>query len=92
MTGKFPSQCQVPAYISYLPDTEKTFMKRLKENGYYTAVVGKQHFAESTIDKGYDYEMIVDGHFPTAPKEQLGVYLDYLKENGIEPDSLYEKI
>ena len=49
---------------------------------YYTAVVGKQHFAESTIDKGYDYEMIVDGHFPTAPKEQLGVYLDYLKENG----------
>lgn len=36
--------------------------------------------------------MIVDGHFPTAPKEQLGVYLDYLKENGIEPDSLYEKI
>lgn len=74
MTGKFPSQCQVPAYISYLPDTEKTFMKRLKENGYYTAVVGKQHFAESTIDKGYDYEMIVDGHFPTAPKEQLGVY------------------
>ena len=54
MTGKFPSQCQVPAYISYLPDTEKTFMKRLKENGYYTAVVGKQHFAESTIDKGYD--------------------------------------
>lgn len=91
MTGKFPSQCQVPAYISYLPDTEKTFMKRLKENGYYTAVVGKQHFAESTIDKGYDYEMIVDGHFPTAPKEQLGVYLDYLKENGIEPDSLYEK-
>jgi len=91
MTGKFPSQCQVPAYISYLPDTEKTFMKRLKENGYYTAVVGKQHFAESTIDKGYEYEMIVDGHFPTAPKEQLGVYLDYLKENGIEPDSLYEK-
>ena len=28
--------------------------------------------------------MIVDGHFPTAPKEQLGVYLDYLKENGIK--------
>ena len=73
MTGKFPSQCQVPAYISYLPDTEKTFMKRLKENGYYTAVVGKQHFAESTIDNGYDYEMyeLNDMEFSESTYEDL---------------------
>lgn len=44
---------EVPAYISYLPDHEKTFMFTLQENGYYTSVVGKQHFAESTIKKGY---------------------------------------
>ena len=91
MTGKFPSQCQVPAYISYLPDTEKTFMKRLKENGYYTAVVGKQHFAGSKIDKGYDFEMIVDAHMPFSPSEQLGVYEDYLKEQGLNPKEMYQK-
>ena len=91
MTGKFPSQCQVPAYISYLPDTEKTFMKRMKENGYYTAVVGKQHFAGSKIDKGYDFEMIVDAHMPFSPSEQLGVYEDYLKEQGLNPKEMYQK-
>ena len=85
MTGKYPSQCEVPAYISCLPETEKTFMKRMKENGYYTAVVGKQHFAGSKIDKGYDFEMIV------SPSEQLGVYEDYLKEQGLNPKEMYQK-
>lgn len=91
MTGKYPSQCEVPAYISCLPETEKTFMKRMKENGYYTAVVGKQHFAGSKIDKGYDFEMIVDTHMPFSPSEQLGVYEDYLKEQGLNPKEMYQK-
>ena len=91
MTGKYPSQCEVPAYISCLPETEKTFMKRMKENGYYTAVVGKQHFAGSKIDKGYDFEMIVDAHMPFSPSEQLGVYEDYLKEQGLTPKEMYQK-
>ena len=91
MTGKYPSQCEVPAYISCLPETEKTFMKRMKENGYYTAVVGKQHFAGSKIDKGYDFEMIVDAHMPFSPSEQLGVYEDYLKEQGLNPKEMYLK-
>ncbi|MFI3171185.1 MAG: sulfatase-like hydrolase/transferase [Eubacteriales bacterium] len=91
MTGKYPSVCEVPAYISYLPDHEKTFMTTLQENGYYTSVVGKQHFAESTIKKGYDFEMIIDGHMPFAPKETLGVYADYLEEQGLNPDEMYEK-
>lgn len=91
MTGKYPSQCEVPAYISCLPETEKTFMKRMKENGYYTAVVGKQHFAGSKIDKGYDFEMIVDAHMPFSPSEQLGVYEDYLKEQGLNPKEMYQK-
>ena len=59
MTGKYPSECQVPAFISKLPESETTFMTRLQRLGYYTAVVGKQHFAGSTISRGYDYEMIV---------------------------------
>lgn len=91
MTGKYPSQCEVPAYISCLLETEKTFMKRMKENGYYTAVVGKQHFAGSKIDKGYDFEMIVDAHMPFSPSEQLGVYEDYLKEQGLNPKEMYQK-
>lgn len=91
MTGKYPSQCQVPAYISYLPTEEKTFMKRLQENGYYTAVIGKQHFAQSQIDKGYDYEMIIDAHNPGASKEAVGAYGDYLKEQGLSPKDMYQK-
>lgn len=52
MTGKYPSECQVPAFISKLPDSETTFMSRLQKLGYYTAVVGKQHFAGSAIERG----------------------------------------
>ncbi|MCC9076037.1 sulfatase-like hydrolase/transferase [Litorilinea aerophila] len=63
-TGKYPSQCGVPTYMTYLPKHEVTFMKRLQEAGYYTAVIGKQHFWKSEIDKGYDYLEIIDEHFP----------------------------
>ncbi len=91
MTGKYPSTCQVPAYISYLPKDEKTFMATLQENGYETAVVGKQHFAESEVYKGYDFEMIIDGHAPFSPRETLGVYADYLDEMGLNPKEMYER-
>lgn len=82
MTGKFPTQCQVPTYITYLPEDEITFMNRLRHAGYHTAVVGKQHFAETNIDKGYDEEWIVDGHSPTAKDASL--YKAYIKGVGLE--------
>lgn len=63
-TGRYPSQCGAPCYITPLPEREMTFMKRLQEGGYYTAVVGKQHFWKSKIEKGYDYMNIVDNHCP----------------------------
>lgn len=63
-TGRYPSQCGVPGYMSYLPEKETTFMKLLRDGGYYTAVIGKQHFWKSKIEKGYDYEDIIDEHFP----------------------------
>lgn len=66
-TGRFPSQCGAPGYMTSLPARETTFMKLLKEGGYYTAVVGKQHFWDSEVERGYDYEDIVDEHEP--PKE-----------------------
>ncbi len=91
MTGKMPCECHVPAYISCLPDYEKTFMKTLKENGYHTAVIGKQHFAESTIDKGFDYEDIIDGHSPFSPKENLGSYAKYLESEGLDSKDMYQK-
>lgn len=65
-TGRYPSQCGAPCYITPLPKKETTFMKLLQEGGYYTAVVGKQHFWKSEIEKGYDYMDIVDNHFPPA--------------------------
>lgn len=91
MTGKYPSECQVPAFISKLPDSETTFMTRLQKLGYYTAVVGKQHFAGSTINKGYDYEMIVDAHFAGYSHKDLGAYADYLNEKGLTVSQMYDK-
>lgn len=63
-TGRYPSQCGAPGYMTALPETETTFMKLLRDGGYYTAVVGKQHFWKSEIERGYDYEDIVDEHEP----------------------------
>ena len=63
-TGKYPHQCSCPTYVTHLPEHEVTFMSLLRSAGYHTAVVGKQHFGESRIDRGYDYEDIVDSHIP----------------------------
>lgn len=83
VTGKYPTACQCPTYISILPKDEVTFMAKLQELGYYTAVVGKQHFDASEIYKGYDYECIVDGHSPGAPYENILAYAEYLKGEGV---------
>lgn len=87
MTGKYPSECGCPDFITKLPETETTFMKRLQDAGYYTAVIGKQHFNGSEIDKGYDEEHIIDGHFALDTPESLGSYLDFLEKNKVEPES-----
>lgn len=60
-TGRYPSQCGVPAYITYLPGHETTFMTRLQAAGYHTAAIGKQHFGQAAAAHGYDYEDLVDG-------------------------------
>ncbi len=91
MTGKMPSECACPAYITDLPADEVTFMTRLQEAGYHTAVIGKQHFANSKIDKGYDEECIIDGHGSFAPSGDIAPYLRYLAENGISPEKMYVK-
>lgn len=86
LTGKYPTVCECPTYITKLPKEEKTFMTSLQEAGYYTAVVGKQHFAESEISHGYDYEKIVDGHSPKGDKIEIKPYLEFLKDNDVNPD------
>ncbi|WP_270814717.1 sulfatase family protein [Hungatella effluvii] len=83
-TGKYPTVCRCPTYISSLPEKEKTFMTMLREAGYKTALVGKQHFAHSKIDHGYDYEIIVDGHSPLGNPAEIGPYLDFLKMEGVD--------
>lgn len=91
MTGKMPSECQCPAYITDLPADEVTFMSRLQDAGYHTSVIGKQHFADSKIEKGYDEECIIDGHGAFAPPETIAHYLRYLADNGVSPKSVYKK-
>lgn len=63
-TGRYPSQCGAPTYITHLPADEVTFQAILRDAGYHTAVIGKQHFGRTDIDRGYDYEDIVDSHGP----------------------------
>ncbi len=79
-SGKYPSECGAPAYITPMDAHETTFMQTLHENGYHTAVVGKQHFAGSEAVRGYDDECIVDMHFPHF--DEPSPYIDFLRENG----------
>ena len=83
-TGKFPSACKCPTYKSFLPQTEKGFTSYLRECGYYTAVIGKQHFAESKIDRGYDYEDIIDRHTVRSLDniEKTDSYTNFIKKSG----------
>ena len=70
-TGQYPSQCGCPTYASRLPETGVTFMSRLQDAGYHTAVTGKQHFHGSKIRRGYDEEEIIDVHGLMALREKL---------------------
>lgn len=89
VTGKFPTACECPTFITKLPEYEKTFMTKLQESGYYTSVVGKQHFAHSPIYKGYDFEEIIDGHSPNGIPSEIVIYTNYLKEHGMTSDQLF---
>ena len=81
-TGKYPHQCHAPAFITYLPEHERTFMSRLQEVGYYTAAIGKQHFGGSQIAHGYDYEDIVDIHTPEPQNPHKDSYCQWLHDCG----------
>lgn len=91
MTGKMPSECGCPTFKTRLPQTEKTFVKMLAENGYFTELVGKLHFAESKIDTGFDKEILVDGHSPGYNPSLMGEYIKYLAQNKVSPNQLYKK-
>ena len=82
MTGKLPSQCSSPTFLTHLPDSETTFMTLLQEAGYYTAVTGKQHFASSQVEHGYDYEDIIDEHMPPKVLKDGSSYVHFLKNRG----------
>jgi len=89
-TGRYPSQTGVPHNTTCLPAHERTYLGYLREAGYLTAVIGKQHFNGSPIDHGYAYEDIIDSHSPAAllePRHLEGTqhdnsYQRFLYENG----------
>ena len=84
-TGRYPSQCGAPTYITYLPGSETTFMSRLQKAGYHTAAIGKQHFGETDIRHGYDYEDLVDVENASSGPTS---YLTFLAQAGIQPRQL----
>ncbi|MGG1554011.1 sulfatase family protein [Paenibacillus ferrarius] len=91
MTGKYPSECQCPTYITQLPDDETTFMSRLQNAGYHTSVIGKQHFAGSGIQRGYDEENIIDCHSAFAKPDTAKAYHDFLEQHGIDKSTVMSK-
>ena len=54
----------------------------LRDAGYHTADIGKQHFGDTNIDRGYDYEDIVDEHAPILNNSDVSSYSTFVKENG----------
>ena len=56
----------------------------LQESGYYTAVIGKQHFGESKIERGYDYEDIIDSHSPAPQNPDRNSYNQWLWDSGFK--------
>lgn len=86
MTGRFPSQCGTPTFITYLPAGETTFTTLLQRAGYHTAMVGKLHFGRTDVARGFDYEEINDMHGPGAALAQAGddspSYLKFLRQQG----------
>ncbi|MFI2856305.1 sulfatase [Paenibacillus sp. JSM ZJ436] len=85
ITGRYPSKCGAPTYITHLPPHEVTFTSLLQQQGYYTAVLGKQHFGDSLIDRGYDHADIIDLHGPgdwDIEGESETSYMKFLKAAG----------
>ncbi|MBL8174620.1 MAG: sulfatase-like hydrolase/transferase [Bryobacterales bacterium] len=85
-TGRYPSQCGAPTYITYLPSHETTFMSRLRAAGYHTAAIGKQHFGQSTVARGYDYEDLIDAD----GAERNDSYTRHLRSAGVKAAQLRE--
>jgi arylsulfatase len=85
-TGRYPSQCGAPTYITYLPAHETTFMTRLRAAGYHTAAIGKQHFGRAAVARGYDYEDLVDGE----AGERNTSYTRHLRDAGVKQAELRE--
>jgi arylsulfatase len=84
-TGRYPSQCGAPSYITYLPRAETTFMSRLQDAGYYTAAIGKQHFGDTDVRRGYDYEDLVDFENDASGPTS---YTRHLAAAGLQPKQL----
>jgi arylsulfatase len=78
-TGRYPSQCGAPTFVTYVNDCETTFMSMLQDSGYYTAAIGKQHFGQSSIRQGYDYAEINDLNSPPEFITEAGASQSYVK-------------
>lgn len=82
LTGKYPHQCGAPGYITHAFDHEKAFPVLLQNAGYHTAYIGKLHLATSGMERGLDYQDIVDSHSPQPQSPEANSYQCWLHEQG----------
>ncbi|KKL28721.1 hypothetical protein LCGC14_2372320, partial [marine sediment metagenome] len=85
-TGRYPSQCGAPTFITYLPPSEVTFATLLQRAGYHTAMIGKLHFGPTDVARGHDEEEINDLHGPhgriAGATDASPSYLRFLRDAG----------
>ena len=82
LTGKYPHQCACPTFITHLPAHETCFPSLLQNVGYHTAHIGKLHVGPSTVERGLDYEDIIDSHGPIPQNPDRDSYQRWLYDAG----------
>lgn len=97
LTGQAPFRHRVLAnhernvgYLEDLADDSFTFVEALREKGYNTGLVGKWHAGteKKAADFGFDGPDLPGWHNPVENEDYLG----YLKERGLPPYEISDRI
>ncbi len=80
MTGRYCSENGCNINCTGIPqfEQENTFIQVLRDNGYYTAAIGKMHMMPKWGPFGFTYLDLVEGK-----ADANNQYIDYLKSKGL---------
>ena len=98
LTGMYPSAIGVNGngfrgFPRHFQD--RLISHRLRDSGYDCGLVGKLHLAsaflrrEERVDDGYDYFQY--SHDPKGGNERGNEYVEWIKRQGIDPDTVLER-